>query len=129
MIIRSEKDPRTDTLLFYQNELKKIHIREERMKIAYMDGIDSLDEYKKNKEFILQKKHEIEEQMRTLEQKQDPEKDLQEKMRKNIENTIEILEDPAADQIQKANALRSITKKIVFFKDAQALAFHYYIML
>lgn len=128
-IIRSEKDYQENTLLFYQNELKKLSIREERMKTAYMDGVDSLDEYKKNKDFIQQKKLEIEEQIRALEQKQDPEKDMREKMKKNIENTIEILEDPAADQTQKANALRSITKKIVFFKDAQALAFHYYIML
>ena len=126
-VINTQTDYQTNTLLFYQNELKKIELREERMKLAYMDGIDTLDEYKKNKEFIAKKKLEIEEQIQALEKDHSPQNNLTEQMRANIANTIEVLENPAADNTQKANALRSITKKIIFFKEEQALLFHYYI--
>lgn len=128
-VIRTQTDYQVNTLLFYQNELKKIEVREERMKLAYMDGIDTLEEYKKNKEFIAKKKSEIEEQIKSLANVSDPQDDLIEKMKQNIKNTIEILENPNADHTQKANALRSITKKITFFKEEQMLFFEYYIIL
>lgn len=128
-VINTQTDYETNTLLFYQNELKKIEVREERMKLAYMDGIDTIEEYKKNKEFIAKKRLEIEEQIRTLEKDHSPQNNLTERMRTNIANTIEVLENPDADNTQKANALRSITKKIIFFKEEQALLFHYYIIV
>ena len=128
-VIRTQTDYQTNTFLFYQNELKKIELREERMKLAYMDGIDTIEEYKKNKEFIAKKRLEIEEQINALGNLRDPQDDLTEKMKQNIANTIEILENPNADYTQKANALRSITKKITFFKEEQMLLFHYYVML
>lgn len=126
-VINTQTDYQTNTLLFYQNELKKIEIREERMKMAYMDGIDTLDEYKKNKEFITKKRLDIEEKITELSNNEDIHGNLTGKMRANISNAIDIIEDPNADNTQKANALRSITKKIVFLKDVKALVFYYYI--
>lgn len=126
-VIHTQTDYQTNTLLFYQNELKKIAVREERMKDAYLNGIDSLEEYKQNKDFIAKKRLEIEEKLQELQTDDNPNGNYDRQMRQNISNVIDILEDPAADNTQKANAIRSITRKIVFLKDVKALLFYYYI--
>jgi len=116
-----------NALIFWQNELKKISLREERARAAYMDGIDSAEEYKENKKFIADKKTEVEKQIAELKLKQTPEDEIHKKMRDNISNAIEIINDPDADNTKKANAIRSIAKKIVFVKKSQSLVIHYFI--
>ena len=46
-----------------QDELRDLDKKMERIKMAYIDGIDSLDEYKSNKKIIDRKRREIEKQL------------------------------------------------------------------
>ncbi len=85
--------------------------KEERIKIAYIDGIDRLEEYKANKRIIEKQRQEIEKQLtpKKTSRKQDSEALLV----ANIENVIHIIEGDY-DNARKGEAIRSVCSKITF---------------
>ena len=97
--------------------------REARIKEAYLNGIDSLAEYKANKEEI-QKEREF-----LLQQSQDHNKTEKEsnELPNKIRGVYDILVSDQCSKDEKQAAIRSIVKKIVFDKENKTLDFHYYI--
>ena len=103
-------------------QISRLDAREKRIKDAYLDGVDSLEEYKKNKE-------EIEKERKLLYQQS---KD-QEEYKKNVDmpgkirGVYDILSSDEYSKDEKYNAITSIVKKIVFDRENKTLDFHYYI--
>lgn len=92
----------------------------QRIKKAYENGIDTLEEYKKSKEEIEKEELELQLQLKHLNDPADrPEKLLL---------PSKLLSDPAIEDHQKAAALRSIIKKIVYDKEEDKLIFYYYLI-
>lgn len=104
-------------------QLKRLATRETRIKEAYLNGIDSLAEYKANKEEI-QKEREF-----LLQQSQDHNKTENEsnELPNKIRGVYDILVSDQCSKDEKQAAIRSIVKKIVFDKENKTLDFHYYI--
>ena len=104
-------------------QLKRLATREARIKEAYLNGIDSLAEYKANKEEI-QKEREF-----LLQQSQDHNKTEKEsnELPNKIRGVYDILVSDQCSKDEKQAAIRSIVKKIVFDKENKTLDFHYYI--
>ena len=50
----------------YQNQLDELAKKEKRIKMAYMDGIDTIEEYRKNKELLLEERNSIESRINAL---------------------------------------------------------------
>jgi predicted lipoprotein len=105
-----------------RNAAKLIRIRE-----AYENGIDTLEEYKHHKERLEKERSELETQHINLNGK------LVDEEKKENSNTImlmkspyELLADPDIDNQIKGNALRSVVKKIVYDKEHNKLKFFYY---
>lgn len=125
-IIERKSEYELNTLSLYENELKRIVAKEERARNAYLDGVDSLEEYKRNKELLERRSTELTELITAASTTTVDEKIAKIELLKRIENVISILESDC-DFIQKSNALRSIVRKIVFFKDLKTLVFSYFI--
>ena len=88
-----------------------------------MNGVDSLAEYKSNKEQIQQ------ERALLLQQSQNHAKEeTRTKAHPNkIRGVYDILVSDQCSKDEKQAAIRSIVKKIVFDKENKTLDFHYYI--
>ncbi|MFI3176714.1 MAG: recombinase family protein [Eubacteriales bacterium] len=117
-----------NTLRIYQDELKRIEVKSDRAKVAYLNEIDTLEEYRQNKELLEGRHKELTALIQNLSTEEPDEAAAKDKMLSNIKNVIEILESDCY-YMEKATALRSIIKKIVFFKELQALVFSYYISI
>lgn len=100
-----------------QNKLQKI-------KEAYQSGIDTLDEYKENKQKIMETISALQNEL----EKSQPKQDFSpEKYAGKVLKVIELLEAPDVSPQAKNEALRSIISKIVFNKANQSLDIYFYI--
>lgn len=111
--IKSSVDTAT-TLEKLNKKLGNISVKEERIKRAYMDGIDSIDEYKQAKALIEQERQDILLRIENLKNSV-PDKDLN-SYKSTIRSVCDIIESEHYSNEQKASAIRSIVDHIVFNK-------------
>lgn len=103
--------------------LKNIEDKERRIKQAYRDGIDTLEEYKDNKA-ILQKERE---KVMEIISKQKPvqHNEDNEIMLSQIKNAYEIIKNEELDKLTRANAIRSVVSKAVYDNDKDTLDIYF----
>ena len=106
-----------------ESQLKKLDIKESRIKEAYQNGVDSLEEYKENKLKIKENREKISDEI----QKQKNQKPTAIDMPDRIRGVYNILVSDKCSVAEKHAAISSIIKKIVFDKENKTLSFHYYI--
>lgn len=103
--------------------LKNIEDKERRIKQAYRDGIDTLEEYKDNKA-ILQK--EREKVMEIISKQQPVQHDEDnETMLRQIKNAYEIIKNEELDKLTRANAIRSVVSKAVYDNEKDTLDIYF----
>lgn len=115
-------------LTLYNDELKRIKSKEERIRQAYMNGVDTLEEYKTNKQLLLKRETEIKEKIHNLTTIKLSDSEIKDHFLDNVKNAIDIIESDT-DYAKKAQALRSIVKYITFYKDTKTLVFHYFVAI
>lgn len=109
-------------LLYMQ--LEKISMKEQRIKEAYRNGIDTLEEYKENKEILKREREDLEEKIKNLKK---PETDAEQiKMNEKIHDIYDILINDNFSMSDKQQAIRSIVKKIVYNKKEGRIDIYYY---
>lgn len=121
----------TDTELeraMYENELKLLENKYKRIKEAYLNEVDTLEEYKANRDMLDLRKNELHQLLQELDIPSVNPADYQGHFLKQIHSVIEIIESDAPNEL-KGEALRSIVQKIVFTKDTKTLEFHYQIVV
>ena len=101
--------------------MKRLESREKRIKEAYLNGVDSLEEYKENKEQINAERdmllHQADESSEDQEKVDMPGK---------IRGVYDILRSDKYSKEEKHAAITSIVKKIVFDRENKTLDFYYY---
>lgn len=103
-----------------KKQLTRLNAREQRAKNAYLDGIDSKEEYRTNKEYFSKERSLIEEKIANIQSTTDNEKskeELDKLIIQNISDVILILENPNTDYIEKGNAIRSVLDHITYDKE------------
>ena len=126
-VINTKTENSTE-LTIYREELKRIDEREKRIKQAYLNGVDTLEEYKENKKMLSDRRQELENKIDYLNSLSLSKNEIQETFRNNVRTALEIIESDA-DYQQKAAALRNIVKYITFYKETKTLVFHYYVAI
>lgn len=108
--------------ILLKESLSKLSAREKRIKLAYQNGIDTLEEYKENKLLLQIEKNRLLNRMKELENTHTAvdDIDLTAKMLANLKDTLEILKSDA-DNVQKSTAIRSVCDKIIYDKKAEKL--------
>ncbi len=92
-------------------QIQRLEIRLERVKLAYEDGVDTLEEYKAKKKAITD---EIDKLKEMLEQAQEEETKEEVKLnKKELRRLTEVLKDADVSNMEKNNMARTIFKKIV----------------
>lgn len=99
-----------------ERQLQKIDAKEKRIKAAYLNEIDTLEEYKANKTALEEERRTVEKEIEelTLSDVKYSKEDLDKKMKQNISDLLRVLRDESADYIQKGNMMRNVVDHIVF---------------
>ena len=106
------------TPMLIEKEKKKL----ERIKEAYAAGIDTLEEYRSNKEKILKAIEELEKNKKSSVITKE---DMHKKLSATIRQSLDILEDPNCSESLKNIPLRSFVRQIVYAKKTQSIEILY----
>lgn len=106
-----------------QKELSKLEIREKRIREAYESEIDTLEEYKANKERLTASRLKLNSQIENLlHDQEEPEIDT-EKVLREIKSVNDILKNPDVEYEEKGLLIRSVVDQIVYDKEEGKMYF------
>lgn len=106
------------------NQISKLSDKEARIKQAYRDGIDTIDEYKENKQIIDNERKALEAQLYSL---KTSEADSSDEMLQNITSVLGIIKDTSKDTLTRANAIRSVVDHCVYDKENDKLEVYFFL--
>ncbi|MFQ9516413.1 MAG: recombinase family protein [Eubacterium sp.] len=115
-----EKQQDISEINMIHEALQTLPIKEERIRLAYMDGIDTLDDYKFNRELLQREKNNLEKRLQEL--KKDKPKDVD--LSEEIISAVQLLSNENVSYAKKTVALKAICQKIVYDKKSQTLDFY-----
>ncbi len=122
------KEPSADLLPLLKEQIADIDKKERRIRKAYMDGIDTLDEYRESRQALTRQREDLARQIQLLEQPAAgiTEED-KEQLATNIQDVLDILKSDQYDMLKKTDAIRSICEKITYDKTSEELSFYFII--
>ena len=113
----------------WEHELSSLDRKMERIREAYLNEIDTLEDYKRNKEMLEKRRIDLQKLLDNLAASSSAAPaDYKEQFLSQIQSVLNIIESDAPNTL-KAEALRGVVQKIVFYKDTNTLEFHYYLMI
>ena len=118
-----EKISERESLL---SELDKISNREKRIRLAYENEVDTLEEYKRNKERLQKDREDILMQLENLDKNNEDTKTKSDVL-KNVQTVYDVIKNDAIDYGTKGIFMRSLVEDIVYDKKNSKLIFHLYI--
>ena len=121
----ARKDVSSDLELL-RSQLAKLDSQEKRIKEAYINGIDSIEEYKENKAMLSNQREKLENDIYSLEHRPIDLNEMRREMRERIASAYAVISDSTRTNDERAAALRSIVEKIVFNRDEQQIQVFYH---
>ena len=115
---------------FLEAALSRLSQKELRIRDAYENGIDTLEEYKSNKERLSAEYSHLQMELEQLASQAPKAPSLavqKAAIMQNIHSAYDLLSDPDVDYEIKGAALRRIVKKIVYRKEEKRFEFYYYV--
>ena len=106
-----EESTYTDDSKIISTQIQRLEIRLERVKLAYEDGVDTLEEYKENKKSILDEIEKLKEMLETTREDEPEEESPIDK--KELRRLTEVLKDADVSNVEKNNMARTIFKEII----------------
>lgn len=106
-----------------QRELSRLDSRESRIHDAYESGIDTLEEYKSNKDRLISNRLQLENELENLLQMQKEKELNKEEVLQEIKSVNDILKNPDVGYEEKGNLIRTILDQIVYDKESGKMYF------
>lgn len=119
----SKTDDNYDKINLLQNELEKIDVKEKRVRDAYENGIDTLEEYKENRMRLKKYRENLQDEIHLIESQNVETVASKETIRQEIKSVNDILKDPDIDYETKGVLIRTIVDQIVYDKNAGKMFF------
>ncbi|CCY00513.1 MULTISPECIES: recombinase family protein [unclassified Clostridium] len=128
--IRKTNDTVNAEEVAIQEALAHLEVKERRIREAYENEIDTLEEYKQNKLRLKSEREELMADAERLHRQAEQAPDVvpsKEDVMRQVAHVHEIISDSNIDYETKGNALRKIVKDIVFDRKKGHLYIHFYI--
>ncbi len=106
-----------------QREIDRLTMREARIRYAYENGIDTLEEYKANKERLVSDRLELTAALNQLLQEAQAEVPDQAEVLKEIRSIADVLKNPAVGYEEKGNLIRSVVEQIIYDRESGKMSF------
>lgn len=117
----SEKDiSQIETL---QQELERIAVKEQRVRAAYENEIDTLEEYRENRRRLNMQKEELSKEICRLESQQNNIEPSPKDVLKEIQTVYDIIQNPDITYETKGMFIRTVVDQIVYDKGSGCLYF------
>lgn len=126
--IEAKTEDTADLKTILEDQIKKIDVKLQRIKEAYMNGIDTMEEYKENKRIVQGEKDILEKQLSELKEEKISTKNEDNDMLMRVKNVYDILSSDSVDATTKNEVLRSVVEKIVYDREEDELKVYYYHM-
>lgn len=110
---------------FLQESLNKLDLKEIRIKEAYQDGIDTLEEYKFNKNKLSEERQSLIRELSELKNRLAQGNDIDEDVFERIKNVFDVLSDPLLDMEIKYKTAHLLISKILYSKKEKILKLEY----
>lgn len=101
-----------------EKRLDVIAKKEQRIRQAYINEIDTLEEYRENKAILVSEREAVEKELETLHH---PHTITDAEMRQRILDVANVLQSDTASNAEKRSALQSIVRKITFYKETDSI--------
>lgn len=114
-----------------EEKISRLSLKEKRIKDSYREGIDTIEEYRENKQLIQEERNRLEAQLQELKEAHtvQNQEDLTEKMLKNISSVYEVVSSDDYSISDKNEALKQIVEKIIFDRENNTIKLYYYYCL
>lgn len=122
--VSSERIDYSSDISIVQGQIKQLEVKEKRVKLAYENGIDTLEEYKENKERLANEKKMYEKKLNEIIKSNDIDTVRQE-IYKHCGEVYELLTDPSVTEQDKYIAVHYLIDKIVYVKSSRELVIYY----
>lgn len=117
----------SEILELLRSELGKIATQQKRIKEAYINGIDTIDEYRENKAMLAERKAYIESKIQDeLKPNAIEPEDYESSIRKSILNVIAMIENDSENYVDIGAALSEHVSKIEYLKEENHMRFYLY---
>lgn len=126
--IEVKTEDTADLKTILEDQIKKIDVKLQRIKEAYMNGIDTMEEYKENKRIVQGEKDSLEKQLSELKEEKISTKNEDNDMLMRVKNVYDILSSDSVDATTKNEVLRSVVEKIIYDREEDELKVYYYHM-
>lgn len=120
---KGQRTDNSDQIEHLQREISKLTIRETRIRDAYESGIDTLEEYKANKERLTASRLELNTALVQLEQEAASKIPDKETVLKEVRSIHDLLKNPAVSYEEKGSMIRSVVEQIVYDKESGKMHF------
>lgn len=111
-----------------EEQISRLESKEKRIKASYREGIDTLEEYKENKQLIQEERDYLESQLEELKNHKESETpdNVNGKMLSRIVSVYSILTSDNYTTAAKSEALKQIVEKIIYDRASDTLKIYYY---
>ncbi len=109
--------------------LSRLSMKELRIRDAYENGIDTIEEYKANKERLKAEYDQLTKELEALTQEPNAASEAAQKaeIMQNIHSAYDLICNPEVDCEIKGAALRRIVKRIIYHRKENRFEFYYYV--
>lgn len=109
--------------------LERVAVKERRIRDAYENGIDTIEEYRENKKRLQTERNQLTEELEGLQSLSGPDSQDGGKARllERIQTIYQTLSDPDVDFETKGAAIRRVIKYIVYDRSTKTFRFYYYL--
>lgn len=121
-----EEEAAVDLTAILEDQLKRITEKFERIKEAYRNGVDTLEEYKANKKLVQDEKDLLEKQLQEAAQNKPEPESIKKNLLEHVRNVYEIINSDSVDAVTKNVILKSVIEKIIYDKESDELKVYYY---
>ncbi len=122
-----EDDTVNEKLTVLQQELDKMDSREARIRLAFENGVDTLEEYRESKERLKMVRDDLQRQIEGIESIPQGKIPQKEDVLAQVRTVYDIIRNPDVDYNTKGTIMRSLFEDIVYDKKNGELIFHLYI--
>ena len=121
-IAQNTTTPNNTELGYLQRQLSNLETKLKRVKSAYADGVDSLEEYKENKARILKEQEEIKKAIEIF----NSESNSSDKLQRKAKELYQLLIEDDIPLLDQQKALRTVISQITYDKINEQLVIEYW---
>lgn len=114
-----------DPVTHLEERLKDLELKEKRIRAAYLDGVESLEDYKTYKAMLETEKADISGRLSQARGTDFSEDFDREKLITNTRHALELLTSESASLEAKSDAIRSVCEKITYDREYDQLQFYF----